>query len=419
MTSQAYRWVSRCSECAAKKNYGRRRRAPLQQNIVGSPMEKVAMDILGPLPKTPRGNCYVLVISDYFTKWIESYALPDQTAVTVAEKIVSEFVSRFGVPRQLHSDQGTNFESKVMAEICKLLGMEKTRTTPLHPQSDGQVERFNRTLVEMLRGKLQPDQKDWDLQLPSCMMAYRSSVHESTGFTPNHLMLGREVEIPLDVITELTPDEPTTSFEYVEALQKRLSSAFESAREHLKQAGVRQKRNYDKKMSWKPLKPGDSVWLHNIRRKKGRNPKLDNPWEGPFLVTASLSDVVYRIQKSSRSNPKVVHVDRLKPYLGPPLESWLPQQKSIEVQKGGGKKPVKRKQDVRVEERSQKTLVSSKAPKNTTQNDIVQADLTDGNKELDHQKIQSKETKQDSPSNGRTRSKRNIKPPERFGQWVS
>ena len=99
-----------------------------------------------------------------------------------------------------------------MAEICKLLGIEKTRTTPLHPQSDGQVEGFNRTLVEMLRGRLQPDQKDWDLQLPAFMMAYRSSVHESTGFTPNQVMLGREIEVPLDVMTESNPDQPTSLF---------------------------------------------------------------------------------------------------------------------------------------------------------------------------------------------------------------
>ena len=97
------------------------------------------MDILGPLPLTTRGNRYVLVVTDYFTKWAESYAIPDQSATTVAEKLVSKFICRFGVPRQLHSDQGTNFESKVMAEVCKLLNIEKTRTTPLHPQSDGQV----------------------------------------------------------------------------------------------------------------------------------------------------------------------------------------------------------------------------------------------------------------------------------------
>ena len=103
--------------------------------------------------------------------------------------------------------------------------------------------------MEMLRGRLQLDQEDWDLQLSACMMAYRSSVHESTGFTPNQPMLGREIEVPLDIMTESTPDRPTTSVEYVEALQKRLSSAFEDARLHLKESGVCQKQNYDKKLS--------------------------------------------------------------------------------------------------------------------------------------------------------------------------
>ena len=129
------------------------------------------MDILGSLPLTPRGNRYVLVVTDYFTKWTESYNIPNQEAATVAEKLVSEFVYRFGVPRELHSDQRTNFESKVMAEVCKLLDIEKARTSPLHPQSDGQVERYNRTLIEILRGNLQKNQEDWGLQLQTCMMA--------------------------------------------------------------------------------------------------------------------------------------------------------------------------------------------------------------------------------------------------------
>ena len=96
----------------------------------------------------------------YFTKWTESYAIPNQEATTVAEKLVTEFVCRFGVPREMHSDQGSNCESKVMTEVCKLLDIEKTRTTPLHPQSDGQVERYNRTLIEMLRGKFRDSQED-------------------------------------------------------------------------------------------------------------------------------------------------------------------------------------------------------------------------------------------------------------------
>ena len=288
LTFQVKKWVRVCHDCGAKKNWGKKRRSPLQQYVVGAPMERLAMDILGPLPLTPRGNKFVLVVTDYFTKWTESYAIPNQEATTVAEKLVSEFVCRFGVPREIHSDQGTNFESKVMTEVCKLLDIEKTRTTPLHPQSDGQVERYNRTLIEMLRGKLRDNQEDWDLQLQPCMMAYRSSVHESTGETPNMLMLGREIEVPLDVMTEPTPDTPPLATEYALALQQRLASAHEVARRHLGKAAERQKRNYDKRVSSKPFRVGDSVWLHNIRRKKGRNPKLDCPWEGPYLVVSVL-----------------------------------------------------------------------------------------------------------------------------------
>ena len=129
-------------------------------------MERIAIDILGPLPETPRKNKFILVVTDYFTKWTDSYPIPNQEATTVAEKLASEFICRFGVPPQLHSNQGTTFVSKVFAEVCRLLDIEKTRT-PLHPQSDGQVERFNRTLIEMLCEKIQQDQTDWDLQLPT------------------------------------------------------------------------------------------------------------------------------------------------------------------------------------------------------------------------------------------------------------
>ena len=176
------------------------------------------MDKLRPLPLTPRGNKFVLVVRDYFTKWTESYAILNQEATTVAEKLVSEFVCRFRVPREIHNDQGTNVESKVMTEMCKVPDIEKTRTTPFHPQSDGQVERYNRTLIEMLQGMLRDSQEDWDLQLQPCIMAYRSSVHESIGKTPNMLMLGREIEVPLDVMTEPTPDRPPFSTEYALAL---------------------------------------------------------------------------------------------------------------------------------------------------------------------------------------------------------
>ena len=108
------------------------------------------MDIVGPLPRTSRGNRYILTVVDHFTKHAEAYALPDQEAPTVVRAFLNEFVSRYGVPYVIHTDQGTNFESNLFKEICKLLGITKTRTIPYHQQCNAQVERMNRTLVELL-----------------------------------------------------------------------------------------------------------------------------------------------------------------------------------------------------------------------------------------------------------------------------
>ena len=122
------------------------------------------------------------------------------------------------------------------------MDIEKTRTTPLHPQSECSIVPFYLAVIEMLRGELKESQDDWDLHLPTCMMAYRSSVPrpDSTGETPNMLMLGREIEVPLDVITASTPDVEPPSTKYSLALQQRLASAHQAARRPLAKAAERQ-----------------------------------------------------------------------------------------------------------------------------------------------------------------------------------
>ena len=135
--------------CAAKKG-GKKIRSLLQQYDMGCPLERVAMDYQGPFPETENGNRHLLVVMDYFTKWPEAYALPNQEAVTVAKVLVDEFIPRHGVPLELHSDQGRNFESIVISEMCKLLGIHKTRTTAFNPKSDGMVEGYNLTIGRQL-----------------------------------------------------------------------------------------------------------------------------------------------------------------------------------------------------------------------------------------------------------------------------
>ena len=143
-------YIAGCEKCSKRKESIRTKEAPMQIVRSGYPFERIAIDILGKFPITEKGNKYILVIGDYFTKWTECFPVPNMEAVTVAKILVNEVIARFGIPNQIHSDQGKKFESKLFKELCQLLQIDKTRTTPYHPQSDGMVERFNRTLVTML-----------------------------------------------------------------------------------------------------------------------------------------------------------------------------------------------------------------------------------------------------------------------------
>ena len=124
-------------------------------------------------------------MGDYFTRWIEAYTIPEFSAKTVAQKHVYEFFSRFGTPFDLHSDQGRNYESQLFKEVCELLEVNKTRLSPYHPQSNGMIERFNRTLIDMIAVYTNQNQTDWDKHLPTLTAAYQSCVHKKTGYTPN------------------------------------------------------------------------------------------------------------------------------------------------------------------------------------------------------------------------------------------
>jgi len=148
------------------------------------------------------GSKYILVLVDAFRKWVEAYPLPDQEAHTCMRAAYDGFFSRFGFSLQLHSDQGQNFESSLVKELCSLTGVYKTRTTPFHPSSDGLTERANRTLLQMLRYTSHENPQDWPARLPSVLSAYRMKKHSSTGVSPNQAMLGRETLLPCALIAD-------------------------------------------------------------------------------------------------------------------------------------------------------------------------------------------------------------------------
>ena len=143
----------------------------------------VGIDFLGPLPP-PAGNQYILLIGDNFTKWHEVIALPDQSALTTAKALMDHWITRFGCPEGLHSDQGRNFEPKLFTSLTKPLQVDETRTTAFHPQSNAPIERTHRTLLNMMAETTDKNQRNWSELLPYVMLAYCTSVHESTGYTP-------------------------------------------------------------------------------------------------------------------------------------------------------------------------------------------------------------------------------------------
>ena len=160
-------WFRTRTNCAAREFPTQKQCGALQKVRTGYPMEMVAADIMGPLPTSKHGNRYILVVSDYFTRWVEAYAIPNQEATTVAQKLIDNMSCRFSLPEQLHSDMGMQFESKVVKEICRLLHIKKTHTTPYHPQGDGLVKRLNRTIQNMLATVL--DSQSHEIS-PKCVL---------------------------------------------------------------------------------------------------------------------------------------------------------------------------------------------------------------------------------------------------------
>lgn len=309
-------WCRKCNTCATTKGPRTRSRGELKKYNVGLPFERIAIDVAGPFPETHKGNKYILVAMDYFSKWPEAFAIPNQEVTTVAKILVDNVFSRFGVPLELHSDQGRNFESKVFQKMCALMGIKKTRTTPLHPQSDGMVERFNRTLEQHLSKVVDKHQRDWDEHLSIFLMAYRSAVHNTTGLTPARVLFGREIRLPCDLVFGSPREEGQEINDYADQLKEKLLAVHDVARGRIAIASDRMKTRYDVKANSAGFQEGDQVWLYNPLRKKGVSPKLTPSWEGPYSVIKRINDLVYRIQRSPKGKMKVVHLDRLAPYHG-------------------------------------------------------------------------------------------------------
>ncbi|XP_018648667.1 KRAB-A domain-containing protein [Schistosoma mansoni] len=305
-----------CNTCYRFKSPRQTSRAPLTPMVTTGPHQRVGIDIMGPLTTTKKGNRYILVMVDYFTKWCEAVPLPQQDALTVARAFIDHWVSRYGAPFSLHSDQGPAFESRLIAEICQLLGIRKTRTTAYHPEGNGLVERTNRSIKAILQAFVsRSSQELWDDVLPQCLLAYRTSVHGSTGFSPAILLFGHELRLPVEIQTPLLPCEEQEHVPYIRTLRNRLADAYRLVSSNLRKASEHQKDLYDRRVHGPVYKVGDRVWLRRPMASSGSCSKFHQPWQGPFEIVLIRSPTTFVLRNLQRPQDDVmiVHYNQIKP----------------------------------------------------------------------------------------------------------
>ena len=309
ITRDVDEYCKSCPECQKVTRKGAR--APLvSMPIIEQPFQRIAMDIIGPLPKTASGHQYALVICDYATRYPAAYPLRTVTAPKVAEKLM-DFFSLHGIPKEILTDQGTNFTSALLGELYESLGVKGITTSPYHPQTDGMVERFNQTLKLMLRKTTESSRRGWDKLLPLVLFAFREIPQETTGFSPFELTSTHDVRGPMDVLKEAwmsTNKPPNDIATYVMDIREKMKETMELVRASIERAQQRQKSWYDQNAREANYQEGESVLLllpdstHKFQRR----------WRGPYRVLRKVGAVNYEISMGPEQRTKIFHINLLR-----------------------------------------------------------------------------------------------------------
>lgn len=351
-----------CERCFRRKAQPQKA-APMVNIRTTYPLELVCMDYLSLEPDS-HDTRNILVITDHFTKFAVAVPTKDQKARTVAKALWEKFLVHYGFPSRLHSDQGRDFESRTIRELCSLIGAEKVRTTPYHPQGNP-VERFNRTLLSMLGTLEEKDKQHWRDFVKPLVHAYNCTRNDTTGYSPYELMFGGQPTLPVDLILGIDNPNEThqTHSEYVQNLRQRLQESYTLAAENSKKTGERNKLRFDAKVRAAELVEGDRVLIRNVNI-RGKH-KLADKWEKSIHIVVKRIDggPVYVVKPERGSGPhRTLHRDLLLPC------GFLPVEKTPE-------------QGPRLDKAKKMPLRSGKRRDLQTENDTSEGNLTDEEEE--------------------------------------
>lgn len=305
MKSQVEKFIQTCSSCQKKKLVRVKTKQPMI--ITDTPVDafdKVAMDIVGPLPITDNGNEYILTIQDQLTKYSVAVPLEVANSEEIAKAFTRRFICQFGSPKAILTDQGSNFTSSMMKKFAKYFKIKQYCTSAFHPQSNGSLERSHHVLTEYLKHYIS-DERDWDNWLEHAMFSYNTSVHEGTKFTPYELVFGKTARLPSEIKID---DAVETYDDYVNELIDKLTDLRKLAVSNLGSAKNRYKHYYDRKLKTQAYKIGEFIYLLKVKKKN----KFDDEYVGPYEIMEVLDNNNIKILIAP-GRIKTVHIDRTKP----------------------------------------------------------------------------------------------------------
>ena len=308
-------YCTTCEICAANTKCNRRA-ALHPHEAATAPFQVVGVDFMGPIrPASPYGNSYIMVMTDYFSKWVEAVAVPNTSAETTCDCFYRHIVQRHGPPKAIVSDRGSNFTAKLFRSFCRQFNIEQRLTTAYNPASNGATERQNRTLISMLRKLLIDSTHDnWEDYLDEVCFAYRASIHSSTLESPYYLLHGRDPNMLINQFLNTDPEPVRSNSDYLGTLRDRLHYSFHRVRRDAAKARQHQKEQYDKRAVDHPFQVGDKVLLDVRVVKPEDSKKFTSKFEGPYRILKIFNNNTAVIVNSAYAKQHV-HFNRLKPLL--------------------------------------------------------------------------------------------------------
>ena len=297
-------YVNACVTC--QQRCLTKKKTPVQEmDVPPYAFAKVSLDVSGPYPKSLSGNRYIIGFVDHFSGWPEAFATPDKSADTVAQLILEEIIPRHACPLQIVSDNGTENENRVMRETLKTLNIHHVTTSLYHPQSNAKVERFHRTLHDVMSKKVEEDVSMWDVYLNQCLSAIRVNVSETTGYSPYFLLYNRDPVLPLDTI--LKPRQKYAGEDLHRVILQKQHQTFTRVYRRIKRAQRRNIRYANKKAEQINFKEGDAVYVKKHQRKG----KLDSKWRPYYRIVQQLSPATFKVRNQLDQTETTVHAEHL------------------------------------------------------------------------------------------------------------